>query len=630
MIQRQQRHGGTEAMQGNPWRRALGLATIATLLVPATVTLAQPLAQGSGLSQNSPQDLFLAYPPEDHHTTAPQIFLIGTAAPQGEVLVNGQPVDRSPAGHFAPSIPLAVGANTVTLRFGTQELTRTITRLDPQPSLPQGLALGENSLSPAVAVARQAGEWVCFGAIAPPGSTLSVAVGREIWPLTELALTEQQAATLPDNGAVLLKNNAPQALTTPGQYQGCGRLNQGGTLQPRFHLSYQGQSLSQDSPGTLEMIDPQVIRLAEVTAPFGTARIGPSTDYSRLTPLPTGTQAQITGREGDWLRLDYGAWIKASEVRELGAIAPPQAIIRSALTRSIPGWTEVVFPLTQTVPVTVDQDQDSLTLTLHNTTAQTDTVYIGADGVIDRFQWSQPRPEAVAYTFFFKTPQQWGYRLRYDGTSLILSLKHPPHTDGQSLQGVHVFLDPGHGSANDLGARGPNGYPEKDVALAVSQQVALALEARGAQVSLSRQGDDDLWPQDRVALMDTAAPDLALSLHYNALPDGGDAANTQGIGAFWYHPQSQDLAQFFHDYLTRHLDRPSYGVFWNNLALTRPAFTPAVLLELGFMINPQEFEWITDAQAQGELAQAIAAGVEEWVHRQTLPRAVPSAVPHNE
>jgi len=32
-------------------------------------------------------------------------------------------------------------------------------------------------------------------------------------------------------------------------------------------------------------------------------------------------------------------------------------------------------------------------------------------------------------------------------------------------------------------------------------------------------------------------------------------------------------------------------VFWNNLALTRPSVAPAVLLELGFMINPVEFEW---------------------------------------
>jgi N-acetylmuramoyl-L-alanine amidase len=64
--------------------------------------------------------------------------------------------------------------------------------------------------------------------------------------------------------------------------------------------------------------------------------------------------------------------------------------------------------------------------------------------------------------------------------------------------------------------------------------------------------------------------------------------------------------------LVARLDRPSYGVFWDNLALTRPTVAPAVLLELGFMINPQEFEWITDPQAQAQLADALAAAIARW------------------
>jgi N-acetylmuramoyl-L-alanine amidase len=83
------------------------------------------------------------------------------------------------------------------------------------------------------------------------------------------------------------------------------------------------------------------------------------------------------------------------------------------------------------------------------------------------------------------------------------------------------------------------------------------------------------------------APTLALSLHYNALPDAGDALNTAGIGSFWFHAQARDLAQFLHDYLVEHLDRPSYGVYWNNLALTRPQVSHTVLLELGYMTNPR-------------------------------------------
>jgi N-acetylmuramoyl-L-alanine amidase len=166
-----------------------------------------------------------------------------------------------------------------------------------------------------------------------------------------------------------------------------------------------------------------------------------------------------------------------------------------------------------------------------------------------------------------------------------------------------------------LGARGPTGYPEKDVTLVVSNLIRDRLIARGATVYMTREGDVDLYPQDRVALIDQLEPTIALSIHYNALPDAGDAENTAGIGMFWYQPQAHSLAVFLHNYLVNRLDRPSYGVFWNNLALTRPTVTPAVLLELGFMINPDEFEWIVDPQSQEQLAEAIAAGVQQWVNQ---------------
>ena len=40
-----------------------------------------------------------------------------------------------------------------------------------------------------------------------------------------------------------------------------------------------------------------------------------------------------------------------------------------------------------------------------------------------------------------------------------------------------------------------------------------------------------------------------------------------------------------------------------------------MLLELGFMINPEEFEWVTDPQEQARLAETLAEGVELWVEQ---------------
>ncbi|MEM1293247.1 MAG: N-acetylmuramoyl-L-alanine amidase [Cyanobacteria bacterium P01_H01_bin.162] len=554
--------------------------------------------------------LFLAYPPAAHQTTSDRIFLIGTGDPNEPVLVNGTPIsDRSESGHFAPSIPLVMGENTVTLSQGEDTLTVSITRLSATPTVPADSWFVPDSLIPQVDITRAPGELICFGLQAMPEAQIVVN-----WANQNIPLAPQTAAVaLPPNSAALTSQNAPVPLTATA-YEGCTLMPEVGELGvPNYVLQSSDRPQTAAAPGAIARTSPTDFQIAEVTVASGIARTGPSTSYSRITPLPAGTRAAVTATEGDWLRLDYGGWIRASETHVTTAPAPPRAIIRSVTSEQIPGWTEVRLPLAATVPIAIDQSADTLTLTLYNTTPQTDTIYFNVDPVVQRLDWQPLLPDRAQFHFQFRTSQQWGYKVRYEGTTLVLSLRHPPRLADNSLVGTTILLDPGHGSENDLGARGPNGYPEKDVNLIVSKLLRDELEARGATVVMTREGDDDLFPGDRVEIINQVEPTLALSIHYNALPDAGDALNTAGIGMFWYHAQAHHLSEYLHNYLVRELDRPSYGVYWNNLALARPTVAPAVLLELGFMINPYEFEWITDPRAQAELAAGLAEAIEQWL-----------------
>ncbi len=598
-------------------RKLLGLVALGSVIV-------SPARAAKSLS--------VVYPPNDHQTTAEQIFFIGTAPPAGEVLLNGKRIDRSKSGHFAPSLPLQLGDNLFTLRYQDQQVQIKVKRLSGSPA-PVGLAFGKDSLIPSVDIAKLPGELICFGAIAPPNAKVSVALANQIIPLLP-----QSEVQLPANSAALTGQNQPASQAVAGQYQGCTTLPPGfgsliygnniitgavigsNTVQPKFQLTANGKTTSQMGSGKISVLSPANLEVAEVIE-SGVARTGPGTDYSRLTPLPKGTRATITGREGEWLRLDYGGWINSKETRILKGAVPPRSLIRSIRARQVPGATEVVFPLQVPVPVTVQQGERTFTLTLYNTTAQTDVIRLDNDPIISRLDWQQVAPGQVQYTFNLKSQQQWGYQLKYDGTSLVLTLRHPPRvkraggageeTNPSSLTGIKILLDPGHGGA-ELGSRGPTGYPEKDINLVISKLVREQLEQQGATVYMTREDDQDVSLPERVAMIDKLEPAIALSLHYNALPDDGDAINTKGLAAFWYHPQAHNLAVFLHSYLVAKLGRPDYGVYWNNLALTRPATAPSVLLELGFMINPTEFEWIVNPQEQKKLASAIAQGITEW------------------
>ena len=605
-------------------KKLFGLSTFSGILLLGGI---MPLV----VSAQTEQSLFLAYPPPEHQTSSEKIFLIGTASAEGEVKINGKKIERSPAGHFAPSFPLELGDNIFTLRHEDEEIELKVTRIATEPEIPERLAFAQNSLTPGVSIARLPGELICFGAVATPDAEVSVRLRNQ-----NIALLPQTELTqLPANSAVLTASNQPTAEANLGKYAGCTNLEAVGNWgKPEFQLSLKGETVTQEGTGEIEILSPTQLEVVEVIADAGVARTGASTNYSRLTPLPKGTRASVTGKEGEWLRLDYGAWIKAEETQPVISNVPPASIIRSVTSRQVGDSTEIIFPLQVPVPVTVQQGDSNITLTLYNTTAQTDTIRLDDDPLIKRLDWQQVTPNKIDYTFQLKTEQQFGYDLRYEGTSLIFTLRHPPNIRSQNyerlfprsnflpnenniavnnlpLSNLRILLDPGHGG-EEKGARGPTGYPEKDVNLVVSKLLAEELKRLGATVYLTRETDIDVSLQDRVKTIDKLKPDLALSIHYNALPDNGDAINTKGFSTFWYHPQAHDVAVFLHNYLVETLDRSDAGVFWNNLALTRPHTAPSVLLELGFMINPWEFEWITNPEEQTKLVSAIANGIVEW------------------
>ncbi|MEH2076444.1 MAG: N-acetylmuramoyl-L-alanine amidase [Nostoc sp.] len=578
-------------------KKLLGLVILGCIFA-SSIALAEP-------------SLVVVFPETNYQTSSEKIFFLGTAPPDGQVLINSKPITRSKAGHFSPSFPLQLGENIFTVRRQNQELKIKVIRLNTNPELPQGVAFAKDSLTPAVDIARLPGEPICFSAIAPPNANVSVTLANQT-----IALSPQpQQAQLPSNLAALTGQNQPHAQSSVGDYQGCTTVATAADLgKPQFQLTLNGKTIAQPGSGKIQILSRAELPISEVTVESGVARTGPSTDYSRLTPLPKGTRATVTGREGEWLRLDYGAWINSQETRILPGAIPPQTIIRSVGSRQLPGATEIVFPLQVPVPVSVQQSEQAIALTLYNTTAQTDIIRLDDDPLISRLDWQQEAPERVKYTFNLKKAQQWGYKLRYDGTTLVLALRHPPkigNTRRKPLANFKIVLDPGHGG-KETGASGPTGYLEKDVNLVVSKLLRDDLVKRGATVVMTREDDKEVSLVERQAIISKEEPAIAISIHHNSLPDDGDAEKIKGFAAFWYQPQAHNLAMFLQKYVVKKLGKPSYGVFWDNLALTRPTAAPSVLLELGFMSNPNEFEQIVNPEEQKKMADAIAQGITEW------------------
>jgi N-acetylmuramoyl-L-alanine amidase len=553
--------------------------------------------------------LQVVYPPAAHSTTAKQIFLIGSAPIGGEVRVNGKPIRRSSAGNFAPSFPLILGENKFLIEYAGQAQTILVTRTAAQPEIPTN-AFGKDSLYPNEPIARLPGELICLNAIAPANAKVTATIGSQ-----KLNLLPEVTTAIADNLSVLTGKLDSQTL--PGAYRGCLQSNQIGILgAPTYELQLpDGKTAKESAKGTIEILNPTTLKTIAVTAPVGVARTGSDSEFARLTPLPKGTIDRVTGKDGIWLRLDYGAWIKESETTVVSQSGVPvESVVRGVTSRSAQDWTEIVIPMQSAVPIQINQVGQTIQLTLHHTRSQASVQRLIENPIVSHVTWQQINPTTLQYTLHLKTIHAWGYKARYEGNLLILALKNPPDLIAKSnLKGIKILLDPGHGSSEDYGSRGSGGIPEKDVTIVVSKLLRDRLIKRGATVIMTREGDDDIGPNERAQLIAKTEPTIALSLHYNALPDDGNAETTQGVSAFWYQAQSQSLAQFLHDYVTKKLDRKSDNVFWNNLALTRPTVAPAVMIELGYMIHPEEYTWITDPVQQQRLADTLADGIELWL-----------------
>jgi len=611
-------------------RRLIGIFLIGMLSFLTAKSLS---AQTPAQEFIPPTGLHLTYPALQHRTTSDRLFFIGTAPKAGNVSINGKPIQRSNAGHFAPSLPLQLGENNFRIEYADgagdrrnqEQINVKVIRESRIAFPPTEFGFIDDSLFPTVDIARQPNERICFDAIATPKTEVLVRVGDQKITM----LPRRRNIQLPPNSSVLTGDNTANAESPSGYFRGCTTFEVAGQLgKPEYEMRLGDRLVKQEAKGKLEILSAKKLQIAHVTAIAADARTGASTDFSRLTPLPQGTKSLVTGKQGNWLRFDYGGWVRDSLAKIEEAETLPKSIVRSVNTKRIANslnniWTEVKIPLEVPVPISIVQGDRLFTLTLHNVTSQTDTISIDPDSIINKIDWEQADPDKLIYKIHLKPKQQWGYKVRYQGTNLIVSLKHPPQVSNQaasktpslisSLQGTKILLDAGHGSKEDLGSRGPTGYPEKDVTLITSKLLETELRSRGAKVIMTRTDDSDVLLEPRVEMINQEEPTLAISIHYNALPDNGDAINTSGVGAFWYNPQAQNFASFINTYLVRKLNRKDYGIFWNNLALARPTVAPSVLLELGFMINPVEFEWIIDPQQQKLLAKTLADGITEWI-----------------
>jgi len=194
-----------------------------------------------------------------------------------------------------------------------------------------------------------------------------------------------------------------------------------------------------------------------------------------------------------------------------------------------------------------------------------------------------------------------------------------------------VVLDPGHGGA-DSGARSPDGTSEKQVALDLSRLIAADFGGP-YRVQLTRTDDYRLEIERRTDIANNLKADVFISIHtggsFSPIPGGSViyCYNETALERIPYPDRSPDtlgnwdriqlkhvrtsrlLARHLKDRLdplidTEVLDAP--------VLVLQGADMPAVLIEVGYLSNPEEAKALRDSKHLEDIARAVSGGIKAF------------------
>tara|TARA_R110001592_G_scaffold363398_2_gene688016 strand:- start:83507 stop:84808 length:1302 start_codon:yes stop_codon:yes gene_type:complete len=260
-------------------------------------------------------------------------------------------------------------------------------------------------------------------------------------------------------------------------------------------------------------------------------------------------------------------------------------------------------------------------------------------------------------SFFLKANEQAGDRLVLDlydkaPQNKVVVTKSVQHSDKRNIV---IAIDAGHGG-EDPGAIGPSRRREKDVVLAIAKELNALLKAdKGFAPTMIRTGDYYVSLRGRRDLARQRQADLFVSIHADAFrrkeAHGASvyALSTKGatstaasylaqrenasdlVGGVTLSDKDDVLAGVLADLsmtstldnslklgskVLRNMDKIA-KLHKNNVeqagfAVLKSPDIPSILVETGFISNPDESRLLVSSSYQKKMARAIHAGIREW------------------
>ena len=183
---------------------------------------------------------------------------------------------------------------------------------------------------------------------------------------------------------------------------------------------------------------------------------------------------------------------------------------------------------------------------------------------------------------------------------------------GADLTGIRVMIDVGHGGV-DGGSPATTAdgktVEEADLNLNLAKVLQKELESMGATVIMNRTDDSNLTVDQRIQFVKNQAPDLCIAVHHNSYKP---LASVNGCDVMYFSPNSQLAADAVYQQIKTSGVYNKTMLKWNVYYVARESVCPVVLVECGYMTNPEDLAGALDPNVVQQKAKDMAQGVANY------------------
>ena len=190
-----------------------------------------------------------------------------------------------------------------------------------------------------------------------------------------------------------------------------------------------------------------------------------------------------------------------------------------------------------------------------------------------------------------------------------------------------IVIDSGHGGI-DPGVVGIEGLEEKGINLKIAGYLGENLREEGYKIVFTREDDRGLYEEDssnkkrqdlenRCALIEKEAPLLTVSIHQNSYHQ----PEVRGAQVFYY--QNSEKGKLFAQIMQKRFDtvleeenrrQAKANASYYLLTHSKPV---SIIVEAGFLSNPQEAERLESEEYQDRIAWTVAMGILQYLSAET-------------